>query len=297
MRVIEARGWSLLVGLAVVSVALFATYAGVLSILLPAQLAEIDPEGKVAALAVVASISFAVTALAQPIFGALSDRTATRWGRRIPWMLAGAVFGGAAVGTMGGAQSVAALAVLWAVGQFFLNGLDIASTAYLVDAFQARRRGVVAGVFGVSAVAGGALGVVAMGSFVDEPAAGYWLLAGVVVLAVVLFAVAFRAPSEARERVPFRVIPFLRGFLIDPRRHPDFVWVFAWRLCFAIAYGSVHGYLLYMLTDYVGVEPAEAIGLVGRATIGGGAGVVVAVVAGGWLSDRWGRRKPFILVA
>ncbi|WP_169515644.1 MFS transporter [Glaciibacter superstes] len=300
MRVIEVRGWGLLVGLAVVSVALFATYAGVLSVLLPAQLAEINPDGKVAALAVVTSISFAVTALAQPLFGALSDRTRTRWGRRVPWMLVGAVVGGAAVGAMGamgGAESVAALAVLWAVGQFFLNGLDIASTAYLVDSFPTRRRGIVAGVFGMSAVVGGATGVVAIGSFADEPAAGYWLLAGVVIAAAVLFSVTFREPSESRERVPFRVGAFVRGFVIDPRRHPDFVWVFVWRLCFSIAYGSVNGYLLYLLTDYVGVEPARAAGLVGQATVVGGVGVVVAVVAGGWLSDRLARRKLFILVA
>jgi MFS family permease len=285
------------VGLAVVSVALFATHAAVLSVLLPAQLAEIDPDGKVAALAVVTSVSFAVTALAQPLFGALSDRTRTRWGRRVPWMLGGAVVGGAAVGAMGGAETVAALAVLWAVGQFTLNGLDIASTAYLVDAFPARRRGVVAGVFGVSAIVGGAVGVVAVGRFAAEPAAGYWLLAGVVVVAVMLFSVAFREPGGVREREPFRVGAFVRGFLIDPRRHPDFAWVFVWRFCFAIGYGSVYGYLLYLLTDYVGVEPDEAVGLVGRATVVGGVGVVVAVLAGGWLSDRLGRRKPFVLVA
>jgi MFS family permease len=297
VRVIEARGWGLLVGLALVSVALFATFAGVLSVLLPAQLAEIDPGGKVAAVAAVTSISFAVTALAQPLFGALSDRTSTRWGRRIPWMLGCAVVGGAAVGAMGGAVSVAALAVLWAAGQFFLNGLDIASTAYLVDAFPSRRRGIVAGVVGLSGVVGGAAGVVAVGSFADEVAAGYWLLAGVVIAAVVFFSVTFRERGEIRERAPFRVGPFVRGFFIDPRHHPDFMWVFVWRLCFAIAYGSVNGYLLYLLTDYVGVGPAEAAGLVGRATVVGGAGVVIAVVAGGWLSDRLGRRKPFILVA
>ncbi|PJJ62186.1 Na+/melibiose symporter-like transporter [Compostimonas suwonensis] len=302
VRAIEARGWGLLVGLAVVSVALFALYSGVLSVLLPAQLAEIDPEGKVAALAVVTSVSFAVTALAQPVFGALSDRTRTRWGRRVPWMLAGAVVGGATVGAMGGAETVAALTVLWAVGQFSLNGLDIASSVYLVDAFPARRRGSVAGVLGMSAIVGGAIGVVAVGRFSAEPAAGYWLLAAAVIVAVVLFAVILREPegrepSGAREREPFRLRVFLGGFLVDPRRHPDFLWVLLWRLGFAIAYGSVYGYLLYVLTDYVGVGPAEAAELVGRATVVGGAGVVVAVLAGGWLSDRLGRRKPFILVA
>ena len=293
----EKRGWGLLSGLALVTVALFAAYSGVLSVLLPQQVASIAPDDKVGSLAVIVSISFAVTAIAQPLIGALSDRTVSRWGRRVPWMIAGALAGGAALGAMGGATSVALLAVLWAAAQFALNGTDIASTVYLVDAFPAGRRGRVAGVLGVSVVVGGAAGAVVAG-MVSSPGQGYLVLAAAVLLAVAVFAFLFREQTvvqPVRERFAWTAL--LKGFWFDPRRHPDFAWVLVWRIVFAVAYGSVHGYLFYFLTDYIGVAEADAPALVGRVTIVGGAGVVVAVLLGGWLSDRLGRRKPFLVIA
>lgn len=294
----EKRGWGLLSGLALVNLALFAAYSGVLSVLLPQQVATIAPNSKVESLALVTSVSFAVTAIAQPLIGALSDRTVSRWGRRVPWMIAGAIAGGVALGAMGGATSVALLAVLWAAAQFALNGTDIASSVYLVDAFPAGRRGRVAGVLGLSAVVGGAAGSVVAGIF-TSPGEGYLLLAVAVLLAVAIFVVVFRErqtlDDAPRERIDWRA--FLAGFWLDPRRHPDFAWVLAWRLVFAVAYGSVHGYLFYILTDYVGVGESEAPGLVGQVTVVGGAGVLIAVVFGGWLSDRLGRRKPFLVAA
>jgi len=293
------RGWGLLVGLALVTVALFAAYNGVLSVLLPQQVAGIDPDNKVSSLAMITSISFAATALAQPLFGALSDRTRSRWGRRIPWMVAGAVVGSAALVAMGGVQSIVLLVVLWAVAQFALNGTDIASSVYLVDAFPTERRGRVAGIFGISAIAGGALGAVVAGMLGSSITQGYVLFAAAVLLGVALFVVVFRekqpAPHEAPE--PFALGAFLRAFWVSPRRHPDFTWVLVWRVLFTVAYGIVQSFLFYLLTDHVGVTAAAAPGIIGLVTVVGGVGVVVAVLIGGWLSDALGRRKPFLIAA
>lgn len=283
----------LLVALAVVTSTLFAAYSGVLSVLLPEKIAEIDPEGKVGALALVTSVSFAATALAQPLLGALSDATRSRWGRRLPWMVAGAVIGGTAVGLLGSATSVALLVVLWVVGQFALNGTDIASSAYLVDGFPVRRRGVVAGVLGISAIVGGAIGTVFAGLPELPPAQVSWLLAGLVGAGVLLFAVLVRdRSSSAAVRGGF-----WRGFLVSPRDHPDFYWVFAWRLAFTIALGAVYGFLLYIVTDHVGLSGSAATRLVVLATVVGAATMLVSAIAAGWLSDRWGRRKPFLVAA
>jgi len=296
--VTRTRSWGLLAGLALVSVTLFAAYTAVLSVLLPQQVAAIAPGDKVASLALITSVSFGVTALAQPLFGALSDRTVSRWGRRIPWMVAGAVVGGAALVLMGGAQSIVLLVVLWAIAQFALNSTDIASSVYLVDAFPSRLRGRVAGVLGLSAVAGGAVGAVVAGMLGSTVAQGYLLFAAAVVVAVALFALLFRErDAPAAEREPFALGAFLRAFWISPRRHPAFASVLAWRVLFTVGYGVVQSFLLYLLTDHVGVAESAAPGLIGMVTVVGGVGVLLAVVVGGWLSDRWGRRKPFLVVA
>jgi MFS family permease len=293
------RGWRLLAGLAAVSVALYAAFSGVLYVLLPRQLALIAPDSKVGALALVTSVSFAVTAVAQPLFGAASDRTRSRWGRRLPWMVGGAVVGGAALGAMGAAGTIVALAALWVIAQFFLNAVEITSTVYLVDAYRPQRRGLVAGVLAVAAVAGGAVGTVLTGAVGVEPAIAYATLAAAVLITVGAFALVARADVPTREdpRPRFQPAAFLRGFWVSPRRHPEFAWLLAWRVCFTLAYGAVHGYLFYILTDYIGVDERSAATLVAQVTLIGGVSVVVAVLIGGWASDRLGTRTPFLIAA
>ncbi|MEO7123609.1 MAG: MFS transporter [Lacisediminihabitans sp.] len=297
MRKNVTRGWRLLVALGVVNVTLFASYSGVLSVLLPRQIAGLDPTGKVGVLAAATSISFAVTALAQPLFGALSDRTRGAWGRRVPWMLAGALVGGAALGALGGTQSIITLIVLWSLAQFALNATDIAASAYLVDGFPPHRRGTAAGILGLTAITGGALGSVVAGVASSPPAAAYWILAIAVLAATGVFAVTVRDTPTLSPRRVLRTREFFRRFIVDPRRHPNFWWVFSWRLFFTLSTGVVQGYLLYILTDYLLVADDEAVGIVSEAIVIGGLGVVVSVILSGWLSDKAQRRKPFLLAA
>lgn len=214
-------------------------------------------------------------------------------------MLGGVVVGGVALGAMGAAPSVGVLALLWTIAQFSLNGTDIASSVYLVDAYPARRRGVVAAVLGLSAIAGTAAGSAVAGSLADRPAVGYLVLAVTAVVAVVCFVIAFRGREalEVPRHPPFRLSRFLLDFWVSPRRHPDFAWVLGWRICFAVGSTGVQGYLLFILTDYIGVDSDRAAGLAALATAIAAAGVVVGVLAGGWLSDKLGRRKPFLVAA
>lgn len=281
----------------VVKVALFTTYAALSSVLLAAQVAELDPVGKVTTLAAITSIGFVVTAITQPVAGALSDRTSTRFGRRLPWMASGAVVGGLAVGSMPGAPSVLLLAGLWIVVQFALHAVEVSADAYLVDAFPPARRGFAAGMTGLALVGGTAAGAVLAASHVTRPAIASWLLAGAVVLAVIIFAALVRdpasAPIERPKRTKGQAIRRIGRVFIE---HPDFVKILLWRIGYSIAYGAVFAFLLYIVTDVVGLPTAEAAGLVAAATVLGSATAGLSVVIGGWLSDRVGRRRLFILV-
>src|ERR1700743_2807368 len=77
----------LLPSMAVMSLVVFAAITGLGQVLLPTQLVNIDAAAKVTNLALVTTISFVVTVIAQPLIGAISDRTRSRLGRRAPWML------------------------------------------------------------------------------------------------------------------------------------------------------------------------------------------------------------------
>lgn len=292
-----SRRVRVLIGQVAVKLALFATFAGFVSVLLPARVAELDPDGKVATLAMISAVGFVLNAVAQPVVGALSDRTRSRFGRRLPWMAAGAVLGGLAIGAVGGAETVLLLTLLWAVAQLALHGLEIAMDAYLVDAFAPNRRGVAAGVTGLALVAGTATGAALSSSLVERPSQASWLFAAMIIVAVVVFAMLVRdEPTTGTEvpRLPFSAL--VRRAAAAVAAHPDFLKVLVWRVGYSIAYSAVFAYQLYILTDLIGVPTAPAARLVAIAVVLGSVAAAVAVIVGGWLSDRLRRRRLFILL-
>lgn len=270
-----------------------------LSVLLPSQIEAIDPANKVTNLAIVTSVSFGFTILAQPLVGALSDRTRTRLGRRAPWMLAGSIVAAAFLLGLGGLTSVAWICVFWVVIQFALNATDVTSTAFVPDRVPRERRGSAAAALGAGAMAGAAVGTVLAGPLAADGRSLAYTILGLGVAAVTaLFVVVNREPSTVGEAVPaFRGRAFIRGFWLSPREHPDFAWAFGARFLFTLGFGMVYAYQLYILTDYVGLGRDEANRLVGLLTVAGVTSTVVGIVAGGWLSDRLGRRKIFLVTA
>lgn len=285
-----------LAGQVLVKFALFMTFTAMTAVVLPAIVARLDPAGKVATLALVTTVAAIVNAVSQPVVGALSDRTTTRLGRRLPWMLVGALVGGLAVGAIGAAPGVLLVALLWPLAQLGLNGVEAPLDAYLVDEFRPERRGNAAGIVGLALVLGTSAGALVAGTLIARPASVTWLLAGVVVVAVAAFAVLVRdAPTEPAPRPRRTVRGRLRALVATAAAHPDFTRVLIWRVGYSIAYGAVFSYLLYILTDHIGVSTADAGRVIGVATILAGAASALAVVTSGWLSDRIGRRRVFVL--
>src|SRR6476620_10162269 len=100
-------------GVVLVNVGINAAFFGPLQVLLGQQAAAFDEGQKEAILALVTGAGAAVSVVANPLSGALSDRTAARRGRRVPWVVFGAVLGAAALVALAGAPNVAVMALLW----------------------------------------------------------------------------------------------------------------------------------------------------------------------------------------
>ncbi|MBS0278186.1 MAG: MFS transporter [Proteobacteria bacterium] len=93
---------------------------------------------KASALAMVTAIGVAVTMLAQPLIGVVSDRTRNRLGRRAPWILFGALAGGAVFALLPFAPSVVIVGLLYTVGQLLINVAQSPVAATLADRVQER---------------------------------------------------------------------------------------------------------------------------------------------------------------
>lgn len=288
----------LLPSLAILGFVLFATYSGLLSILLPTQIANIDAANKVVNFGLVSTISLVFTIVAQPLIGAISDRTRSRWGRRTPWMVLGAGVGAMFLFILPSAGSILWITICWVIIQVALNVLQNPMTAITPDRFPEARRGVASSIAGLGLMVGNVLGVVLAGSLAANLGLGYSIF-GILVIVATLGFVLFNAdlPSINMKRTDFNPIEFLKAFWINPRKYPDFGWAFAARFLFILGYFTAFAYMLYALTDFIKLSPEEANATVGLLSLAGLVPTIVGIVVTGWLSDKLGRRKIFIYIS
>ncbi|BCJ63574.1 MFS transporter [Polymorphospora rubra] len=270
-----------------------------IQVLLPQQVEAIDPARKETMLAWVTGIGALAAIVANPLAGALSDRTCLRiagreFGRRHVWTAAGALLGAVSLLLLANRQTVVGVTVAWVAAQVCFNAMLATLTAAVPDRVPVAQRGGVSGWIGIPQALGLVVGVVLVTAVVTGNAAGYVAIAVAVVLLAapfVLFTTDDPLPRTHRPVLRWRQL--FAGMWISPRRHPDFAWAFATR--FLVQLGNALGtlYLLYFLADRVRYADPE-FGLLVLILLYT-AGLMVTAVVGGRLSDRSGRRKVFVV--
>lgn len=282
-------GWTAAVVLA--NVGVFAAWLGPIQVLLAKQSESVAPSNKEFVFGLVTGVGAAVSVIANPAFGAISDRTTSRRGRRAPWVLAGAVGGAVGLLILAGATAVGLMIVGWCLMQLFGNALLAAATATVPDRVPVDQRGVVGGWVAISQVLGALVGT-ALATVVGGIGLGYVACAAFLLLSVVPYLLRSHDAPLVAPPPPLVLREFLRGFWISPRRYPDFGW--AWLTRFLFNVGNALGtlYLFYYLQDEVGRADAGT-GVLILTAIYSVCVLVTAIGFGGW-SDRSGRRKVFV---
>lgn len=275
---------------------LFSAWFGPIQVLLGLQASQVAPGHKEATLSLVTGLGALVSTLGNPVFGALSDRTTSRFGRRLPWIAGGLALGAVGLVVLASARGVAGMVVGWCLVQAFLNATFAALNASIADQVPVERRGLVSGLIGVAQTAGLVAGA-GLAAAVGSTRTGYLVLAVLVValgLPHVLGARDLRLPDGA-PRPTLRHV--MAGFVPPLRRYPDFGW--AWLTRFLVNLGNSTGtlYLLYYLMDAVGMEADKATTGVFILTGIYALTVFGSTVIGGVWSDKVGRRKPFVIAA
>lgn len=277
---------------------IFASYAGLIAILLPSQVYLIDPDNKVKNLGLVMTVSFVFTLFAQPIVGAFSDRTRSRFGRRTTWMVLGAFVGGVLLLAMGSLRSLVWITVFWVIIQVALNAIQGPLSAVVPDRFPRHKRGGASAVLGIGMQVGGTVGVMGAGALAANLGIAYSAFGVAIIVTTLLFAVMNKDWSSKDAHVePWSWKRFLAGFWVSPKKHPDFAWAFAARFLLILGYFVVVSYQLYLLTDYIGMKLDAAQGAVVTLTLVAFLPTLAAIALSGWWSDKIGRRKVFIYAA
>lgn len=258
---------------------------------LPAAIDRMVPtEARTGALAAVVACGAVAAVFANPLFGALSDRTHGRWGRRAPWLVAGSIGGAVAIVGLLHADSLAALTLWWVLAQILYNATFAAAPALMADGLVERQRARSSGVFSAGAFLGTLpplVLVAVLPAHVDEVSL---VMPGVTVAAAVV-CVAVVREGGARRPTGARWQP------IALREAPGFAAIWVQRLLVQLAFSLFTSFTLYFVMDRMSAAETEATPIVSVATVAGSACLVVgSAVAGRWAARRGGY-LPFLGIA
>src|SRR6266566_882589 len=177
-----------------------------------------------------ASSAGAVFAVVVPVLvGYLSDRTATRFGRRRPWIAIGTLFNLFGLGLLAGAGSVPALIAAYLVIQISNNGAFAAYSAVIPDVVPIRQNGRASGLLNAMQQLGTVVGLFALtillspthlGSTHAGAVAGIWVIALCTAGSVIVSLAAIperpleRVRSAVRGAIPPKVLAAGTGALV-----------------------------------------------------------------------------------
>ncbi|MER7563251.1 MFS transporter [Streptomyces sp. NPDC048523] len=287
------KGWTASLSLA--NVAIWVGWYGPLQILLARQAEDFAPGtgmSKETLLAWVTGVAAVVSLAANPFFGALSDRTTARWGRRSPWIVAGAAGGALSLLVLAGAGGLWVMTLGWCLVQLTLNASFAAVTAAVPDRVPRFQRGAVGGWIGAAQILGAVVGT-GLATAAGGIAAGYAACAVFTLAGVLPYVLRHRDLTlRPADRPAWSWRSFARGFWLSPRRHPDFAWAWLTRFLINLSNALVLLYLLYYLRDRLHYDDPERGVLI--LTVVDSVALLATVVVGGVWSDRVGRRKPFV---
>jgi MFS family permease len=256
-----------------------------------------DATAAASALGLVLGVGALFALVANPLVGRLSDRTASRFGMRRPWIAGGAVTGFLALALIGIADSVWLVLVGWCIAQTALNAVMAAANATLADQVPAERRGKTSGIVGITTPLG-----ILSGSFlvdlIDGDLLRFAVPGALALVLCLLFALTLKdrvLDEEPAERFTFR--QFIGSFVFNPVRHPDFGWTWLTKFLVMFGYAGIAAYLPYYLTERFALNEQDAIGVILMANIASMLAMAASSPIGGIVSDRLGNRRAPVAFA
>jgi Na+/melibiose symporter-like transporter len=264
------------------------------TLIVPAMVEElVGSARKGTALAVLEGVGTLMAVVWQPMMGAVSDRTRSRFGRRRPFILGG---------TVADVVFLAALAISgsywWLLVAYFL--LQAASNTaqgpyqgLQPDVVPEDQRGTASGYYGLANLVGTLAGVVVVGLLLNAVGqVGAVTSIAVLLLATMLLTVTLVPdrvqPVQEPFRSPWEVV---RATFGTPWGHPSFLWLMASRLLILMGVFGLQSFALYFFGDAFFPHDPRAANTATVAVEGLVLGLAILVTwPAAWLSDRVGRR-------
>ena len=258
----------------------------------------VGPASKGTALSVLEGIGTVMAIVWQPMMGAVSDRTRSRFGRRRPFIFGGTVADVVFLAGLALSGSYWLLVVFYFLLQTSSNTAQGPYQGLQPDVVPEDQRGTASGYYGLSNLVGVLTGTVVAGIILDAagPPAAFASIALLLVTTMLLTVLL----------VPDRVEPSQEGFqsagevvratFLTPLRYPAFMWLMGSRLLILMGIVGIQSFALFFFSDAFFHGDSHATTTATTAVVGLVVGLAILVT---WpaarLSDRIGRR-PLIVI-
>ncbi|MGN8026699.1 MFS transporter [Microbacterium sp. 22242] len=247
-------------------------------------------------LGMITSIGAVAALLFDPVFGRISDRTMSRFGRRRPWLVIGMSGLLVTLVVIAIAPTPLVIAVAWILGQISVNAAIAAHTASVADQLPPVQRGKVSGAIGVAQQAA-SLGAAYAAQMFTAQILLLLLIPGIIGLVLVLI-YAIVLPDQPRPypaRSDAGVLTVLKTFWVNPIKNPDFGLAWWSRFLVVLANFMFVTFRLLWIQHELRLTPGQATQIMATGVLCFTIALVVAGQVAGWLSDKLGRRKVFII--
>ncbi len=263
-------------GISLFWLALSFLWGALLTIALPAHIDSLFPGNKDRVLAIITSSGAAVAGLSQIVFGALSDGSRSKFGRRRPFLFWGTLLAVGPLLLLPHAQSLAMIVLVYALLQLTINVAGGPYGALMHDLIPVKNHGTAGawiGAVGLLGRIGGPLvAVVLLGRGLDskrgaafnavQSGANFGVLlatfAGVLVLIMLatLFLLHEQPGQAPRATIGERLA---NTFRVPLRPYPNFCWLIASRFGIMMGVYTVSNFLLYYIQDTLGFKGSESL--------------------------------------
>ena len=276
-------------------------WGALLLVIIPSQTKSIAPKHSAETLGLVLGVGAIPGFVVPLITGPLSDRCMSKLGRRRPYMIVGTAINLVGLATIWFAGRTLNL-WLYFIGYFVTQiGYNLACGAYngiIPDLVPEEQRGSASGWMAGMTQAGTIVGVLSAGFLMnaDQPGLSFLVIGTSLVIFLAITVIGTKEIPRSQQPGKLELIKFIKSLWIDPRKYPNFAWVWITRFLVVLGMWIVQEYIQHYLTDIVGVsEDSKEIYAGAIYTILLASATITGMI-GGTISDRIGR-KPVVYIA
>ena len=272
-------------------------WGGLNIIVIPGRLDDMSRDTAGTLTAILFFVGAIAPLIIQPTVGVISDYTITRWGRRKPYIVTGALLDVVFLIGLAYSNDFVAMVAFYFLLQVSSNFAQGPFQGYVPDLVPAEQVGTASGLMGLMLTLGtiGGVGIATLGGVVKAPELAVVALGVVEVATMVVLVATVREGRSAPPRTSSWTRIALSAWGRDILRERDVLWLLLVRLLFLGAYNATLVAVGYFRRSHgLSVDDANTTVLIATAIVG--VSTAAAALPGGRLSDRFGRR-PVIWTA